>query len=203
MNQDFYIALIIQLVASTLLIRLCYFNFNRHYLHASAFISFGTGVFIVTALLHNSEISMGFAFGLFAVFSMLRYRTESISVKEMTYLFLTIAMALLNAVSALPWPALLAINGFLLLVAFILETNLLFEKQEERLLDYDKIENIRPENASALLADLTLRTGWDITVVDIVEVDFLRDSARLRIQFRKTPSSQINNQPALPAHMKS
>ncbi|WP_430462123.1 DUF4956 domain-containing protein [Thalassolituus sp. LLYu03] len=202
MHQDFIITLTIQLMASLLLIRLCYFNFNRHYSHASAFVSFGTGVFVVTSLLHNSDISMGFAFGLFAVFSMLRYRTESISVKEMTYLFLTIAMALLNAVSALPWAALIAINALLLLVAFILETNLLFEKQEERFLEYDLIDNIKPENTSALLADLTRRTGWDITSVDIVEVDFLRDCARLRVQFRKAPQPQTIRTHALSSQIK-
>jgi len=190
MNEDFIIRLFIHLLVSLLLIRGSYFHFNRHYAHASAFIAFGCGVFIVTAMLHNTQISMGFAFGLFAVFSMLRYRTESISVKEMTYLFLTIALSLLNAVATLDWLPLLATDLFIVAVAFVLETSLIFDKQEEREVDYDLIDNIRPENQRRLIADLKARTGWQISSVDILEVDFIRDRARLRVSFPKTTKSQ-------------
>ena len=136
---------------------------------------------------------MGFAFGLFAVFSMLRYRTESISVKEMTYLFLTIALSLLNAVATLDWLPLLATDLFIVAVAFVLETSLIFDKQEEREVDYDLIDNIRPENQRRLIADLKARTGWQISSVDILEVDFIRDRARLRVSFPKTTKSQRDN----------
>lgn len=87
LGTDFILRLLINTLASVLLIRFCYYKFSQHRANASSFILFGMGVFLVTFLLHTADVSMGFAFGLFAVFSMLRYRTESISIKEMTYYF--------------------------------------------------------------------------------------------------------------------
>jgi len=98
MELDFLPRLIINTIFIIILVRGCYFQHSKNRPFAASFILFGTGVFMVTSLLHSADISMGFAFGLFAVFSMLRYRTESITVKEMTYLFLVIAIALLTAV---------------------------------------------------------------------------------------------------------
>jgi len=97
LGSDFIIRLLINVVSIVLLVR-CYYAFSRNRANASSFMLFGIGVFLVTSLLHTADVSMGFAFGLFAVFSMLRYRTESISIKEMTYLFLVIAIALLSSV---------------------------------------------------------------------------------------------------------
>ncbi len=104
LDVDFLLKLLINTFSVIVLVFTCYTrNFSigdtRKREHAMSFLMFGVGVFIVTYLLSSAQISMGFAFGLFAVFSMLRYRTESISVKEMTYLFLVIAMSLLSAVS--------------------------------------------------------------------------------------------------------
>ena len=92
-DVHFFIRLIINLISVFILIR-CYYAFSHHRENAASFILFGVGVFLVTALLNSVTVSMGFAFGLFAVFSMLRYRTEALGIKEMTYLFLVIAMAL-------------------------------------------------------------------------------------------------------------
>ena len=97
MGLDFIIRLVINTTAILYLVRVCYFSYSQHRAYASSFILFGLGVFLVTSQLHTVDISMGFAFGLFAIFSMLRYRTESITIKEMTYLFLVIAMSLLSA----------------------------------------------------------------------------------------------------------
>ena len=183
-GPDFLLRLVIHLVAVFIMARLCYFRFSQHRQYASSFLLFGTGVFLVTSQLHSVEISMGFAFGLFAIFSMLRYRTESITVKEMTYLFLVISMALLSAVSSLGplYQALLL--AFMCLVAFITETSLLLPMLEELPVQYEKIENIVPERREELLADLRERTGLDIRAVDIVSVDFMRDSANLRVRYK-------------------
>jgi len=193
MTDDFIIRLVIHITVTLLFIRGCYYTYNTHRAHASAFIAFGSGVFIVTAMLHNAELSMGFAFGLFAVFSMLRYRTESISVKEMTYLFLTIALSLLNAVADISWLQLILTDLVIVTIAFLLETNLVFDRQEERELDYDIIENIRPENRHKLLTDLKARTGWDVISIDIIEIDFIRDRARLRVCFSAIPGKEQKN----------
>ncbi len=180
---DFIIRLIINSLSIIVLIR-CYYGFSRHRENAASFLLFGTGVFVVTAMLHSAEVSMGFAFGLFAVFSMLRYRTEALGTKDMTYLFLVIAMALLGAVGTMSYLVLSGINAFLILCALALETRILLPRLREQALEYEKIELIRPENKAALLADLKTRTGLDVVYVEVVSISFLRDTAQLRLHYR-------------------
>ena len=184
---DFIVRLLINMAAIFVLVRYCYFTFSRHRGYASSFILFGMGVFLVTSQLHTVDISMGFAFGLFAVFSMLRYRTESITIKEMTYLFLVISMALLSAVGDMGHLALMTLLGLICALARATETSLLIPMLEERPVEYEKIENIVPQKRDVLLADLRERLGLDITDVEILSVDFLRDTARLKIQYRPVP----------------
>ncbi|OZG71732.1 DUF4956 domain-containing protein [Hahella sp. CCB-MM4] len=183
-NLDFFIRLIINTVSVLVLIRL-YYSFSRHRENAASFILFGTGVFLVTALLHSAEVTMGFAFGLFAVFSMLRYRTEALGIKEMTYLFLVIAMALLGAVGAMQHHELIALNTLIIALALVLETRVLLPLIEERDVEYEKIENIHPDRRQALLEDLSLRTGLDVLQVEVISISFLRDTAQLRLHYRK------------------
>jgi len=145
---------------------------------------FGIGVFLVTSLLHSAEVSMGFAFGLFAVFSMLRYRTESISIKEMTYLFLVIAIALLSAVGTMKTIELLVISLSICLITYLLETSLILPSLDELEIDYEKIELINAPRHTELIDDIKKRTGLDIKQVEILTIDFLRDSTRLKIHFK-------------------
>ena len=122
-DVHFFIRLIINLISVFILIR-CYYAFSHHRENAASFILFGVGVFLVTALLNSVTVSMGFAFGLFAVFSMLRYRTEALGIKEMTYLFLVIAMALLAAVGNVAHWVLACLNGLVIAIALLLETRM-------------------------------------------------------------------------------
>lgn len=183
-QQDFIIGLLINMAAIVTLVGACYYRFSEKRAHSSAFVLFGMGVFMITALLHKTDISMGFAFGLFAVFSMLRYRTESISVKEMTYLFLVIAISLLNAVSGLSPYELITIDAFVIALAYLLETNLFMVKLHERVIEYEKIENIRPQNLQRLKDDIRDRTGWEVVRIDILHIDFLKDCARIKVRFK-------------------
>lgn len=183
-QQDFIIGLLINMAAIVTLVGACYYRFSENRAHSSAFVLFGMGVFMITALLHKTDISMGFAFGLFAVFSMLRYRTESISVKEMTYLFLVIAISLLNAVSGLSPYELITIDAFVIALAYLLETNLFMIKLHERVIEYEKIENIRPQNLQRLKDDIRDRTGWEVVRIDILHIDFLKDCARIKVRFK-------------------
>ncbi len=160
--------------------------------HATSFLLFGVAVFIVTYILHSVEISMGFAFGLFAVFSMLRYRTQSISVKEMTYLFLVISISLLSAVGPLTLAELLGLHAIIIASAFFWEAMLTPPPSPvlQQTVLYEKIENITPENHDTLLADLRQRTGLEILSVEIVRIDFLRDTAQLNVLFRPVASTR-------------
>ena len=188
--DPFFMHLLIFSISSSVLIRFCYYTFSQQRSHAAAFLLFGMGVFLVTSQLHSADVSMGFAFGLFAVFSMLRYRTESMNIKEMTYLFLTIAMALLCAVSDMDAVKLASICGFMCALAYGLEINLIFPLYQEREVTYEKIENLNADNKEALYEDLKARTGLNIHHVQIVSMDFMRDSALLKLHYSPNPEPE-------------
>jgi hypothetical protein len=145
LSYDFLIRLAINMGATLVLVRFCYFTFSRHRAYTSSFILFGMGVFLVTSQLASLDISMGFAFGLFAIFSMLRYRTESITIKEMTYLFLVIAIALLSGVGTMSHLELLVLVSIVNGLAYLTEINLFLPNLDEHTVEYEKIENIVPE----------------------------------------------------------
>jgi hypothetical protein len=186
MELDILPRFIINTIFIIVLVRGCYFQHSKNRPFAASFILFGTGVFLVTGLLHSADISMGFAFGLFAVFSMLRYRTESISIKEMTYLFLVISIALLTAVGPIGLLGISMINTVICVFAYILETGLLLPVTDEQIIRYEKIENIKPESRADLINDLKQRTGLEIKHLNIESVDFLNDTAQIRIFHKST-----------------
>ena len=128
-------------------------------------------------------MSMGGAFGLFAVFSMLRYRTEDISMKDMTYLFLVIALGLINAVAKAHWVAMLLVNGFILLITFVLESRWVFKREHSQLIIYDNVSLIVPERRTELLQDLSTRLGQQVHRCEMINVDFLKDTATLKIYY--------------------
>ena len=184
LNTDFFLRLAINVGSLVVLIRLCYVRKRPNRDFAFSFFLFGLGVFIVAHLLRSVEISLGFAFGLFAIFSMLRYRTESISIKEMTYLFLVISIALLSAVGQVSYVELMILNGMICVGTIVAETPLLSPSLATKRVGYERIDNIKPENRAALLDDLRARTGLDVTDVRVESIDFIRDAATLMIFYR-------------------
>lgn len=145
---------------------------------------FGIGVFFVTYAFKLVEVSMGFAFGLFAIFSMLRYRTEVLSMKEMTNLFLVVVISLLSAISSLNVFELVVVVGFIGLTSFLMDLWLSADRLQMQTIRYEKIENIKAECYEELLHDLKVRTGLDIVEVSIKSIDFIQDSAQLTILSR-------------------
>lgn len=169
----------ILLVGVIALLRGVYFRATPNREAFFSFFLFSNGVFLITFLLHAVDLSMGFAFGLFAVFAMLRYRTEPISVRDMTYLFVSIGLALMCSIAPLGYIELAALNLLIIALAAAGETSLFAPRIYEKKINYDTIENIKPENYEILLNDLKSRTGLNIIKVEIGQVDYLTDSARL------------------------
>lgn len=169
-----------------LLIRLIYYRSQKNPTYAFTYFMFNVLIFFVCYLLSNVSLSIGFAFGLFAVFAILRYRTDPIPIKEMTYLFMVITIGVMNALSTpdISLLELLFANGAIVLVAFGMETYWRKTTLNEVLVVYENIENIKPENQAALLSDLRERTGLDIVKYKMVRTDFLRDTARIRVYYR-------------------
>lgn len=183
LGTAFLLRLLINTLSVIVLVRFCYYPFARHRAYAMSYVLFGTGVFLVTALLHTADISMGFAFGLFAVFSMLRYRTESITIKEMTYLFLVIVIALLSAVSQMAWWELVLLNGLMCVMAYFSETTTVIPNLQERDIVFEDVADVSPDNQEEIVAHLRKKTGLDIHFVETLSVDYLRDTAKLKIHF--------------------
>ncbi len=183
LSSKFFIRLFIDLTSVFVLIRLIFYKNYKKADQYLTFFAFNLVIFLITYLLNKVEMSMGAAFGLFAVFSMLRYRTESISTKDMTYLFLVIAIGLLSAISKGGWDELALLNGIILTATFLLESNWLIKKEFTKNIIYDNINLIAPEKRTELLADLKKRTGFNVHRVEIQEIDFLKDATRMTIYF--------------------
>jgi hypothetical protein len=183
LSMKFFLRLLIDLSTVFVLIRLIYFRAYRKTDQYLTFFAFNLVIFLITYLLNKVEMSMGAAFGLFAVFSMLRYRTESISTKDMTYLFIVIAIGLLTAIGKGGWEELAFLNGIILLATQLLESSWLIRKESTKTIYYDKIELIIPERREELMKDLTSRTGFKIHRIEIQEIDFLKDSTALTIYY--------------------
>lgn len=183
LSSKFFIRLFIDLASVFVLIRLIFYKNYKKADQYLTFFAFNLVIFLITYLLNKVEMSMGAAFGLFAVFSMLRYRTESISTKDMTYLFLVIAIGLLSAISKGGWDELALLNGIILTATFLLESNWLIKKEFTKNIVYDNINLITPEKRTELLSDLKKRTGFNVHRVEIQEIDFLKDATRMTIYF--------------------
>ncbi len=185
LGQDFSVRFLINLVFTVFLIYGSYFRKSKNYHISASFTLFGVGIFVITYILRGAEMSMGFAFGLFAVFTMLRYRTEPISIKEMTYLFLVIALALLSAVSQVSMFELSVLNAMLCCTALLVDSKLLQERYSTKMITYEKIELIKPHRRKELLDDLSQRTGLHISKIQINNIDFLRDVATIMISYQQ------------------
>ncbi|MFT4645551.1 MAG: hypothetical protein ACI8ZX_001968 [Planctomycetota bacterium] len=143
-------------------------------------------IFFVINLFLNKNLNVGFAFGLFAIFSILRYRTAQVPVKEMTYMFVVISLAVINAMvtKKVSYSELFFTNFFILGIIYVLERQWNLGENTFQTIYYEKIENIKPENEAALLSDLSERTGREIDRYEIVSSDFMRDMAKLRVYFK-------------------
>ncbi len=183
LSTKFFIRLGIDLATVTILVRYIYFKIYKKSDQFLTFFAFNLVIFLLTYMLNKVELSMGAAFGLFAVFSMLRYRTENISTKEMTYLFLVIALGLLTAIGKGSWDELIFINGIVLTVVFVLESNWLFKAERSKNIIYEKAHLIHPNQREDMLLDLKERTGLNIHRLQINDIDFIKDAVSITVYY--------------------
>lgn len=191
-SGQFFPLLLINTIFLGVLLRGIFYRYSPDRNSVFGFFMFGTGVFLLTHLLQGVEISMGFAFGLFAIFAMLRYRTESISIRNMTYLFLVIVISLLNGVGPLTILSAAFVNFILCVMVAFGETGLFAPRVFEKTIRYENIHNIRPENHHLLVADIEERTGLDVKDIQINNIDFLSDVASIKVSYSE-PVSSIND----------
>jgi len=170
-----------------IIIKLIYHRNHTNNDFVFTYFMFNSLIFFFAFLLGKITINIGFAFGMFAVFAILRYRTNPIPIKEMTYLFIVITIGVINALSnsEVSLAALLFTNIALVSLTYFLETYWQNNLLARITIEYEKIENIKPENRDTLLADLKERTGLNIQSFEFRRMNFLRDTARIRIYYKE------------------
>lgn len=166
-------------------VRYIYYPIRRRRDYLFTYILISTVIFLLCFLLENVKLELGFALGLFAIFGIIRYRTQQIQIKEMTYLFLVIGISVINALAnkKVSYAEIITTNVLLLLVAWALERMMFLKHESMKSINYEKIELIKPENHALLIKDLEQRTGIKINRIEIGKVNFLRDTARVNIYY--------------------
>lgn len=183
--SDFLVAFVLNLATAVIVVRWIYYPKHRSKKYVFTFLAFNAIIFFVLSLMTSVEMSIGVGFGLFAIFSVLRYRTNPIPIREMTYLFIIAALPVMNATAANGdhWAKLLIANTAVILILFFLENEWGFSFESSRTVTYEKINLIRPDNHSLLMDDLEDRTGLTINRLEIGRINFLRDTARIKIYY--------------------
>lgn len=189
-DQDFYellVRLCLNICVAYSIIFFIYKSKNRDSDYVFTFLIFNPIIFFICHLFSKVDLSIGFAFGLFAVFSILRYRTVQINVKEMTFMFIVISIAVINALATkkVSYTELLFTNFFILGCSYLLEKYTSKSSVSLQVVKYEKIENIKPENKAALLEDLRIRVGKTIVQYEVVETDYIRDIAVINVFYKE------------------
>ena len=183
LSLKFVSRMLINVATTMVIIRGIYYRYYKRADLFLTFFSFNIVIFLITFLLNKVEMTMGAAFGLFAVFSMLRYRTENIAAKDMTYLFIVIAIGLIMAVSKGGVYELMLIGGIFILFTLLLESNWLIRREFSQQIFYEKIELLHLEKRKEMIEDLKARTGLNIHRVEMQEIDLLKDAARITVYY--------------------
>jgi hypothetical protein len=189
-DDDFYkmmFRFLINIVFLSIIIRGLYFKLSERKDYLFTYYMIGIIVFFLCFTLKKYELDIGMALGLFAIFGIIRYRTDAIPIKEMTYLFVVIGVSVINSLANSKMSYAEILSGNLLIVGaiYIMERLWRVNNEESKNILYEKIENIKPVNHHILKADLEERTGLIIKRIEIAEVNLLRDTAKLIIHYDK------------------
>ena len=192
-SEDFLkliVKTVFNLIIITVIIRYIYYPVTKNKDYLFTYFLISMTVFLLCVLLDSVKLQLGFALGLFAIFGIIRYRTDPIAIKEMTYLFLVIGISVINALSnkKISHAELVFANLMIVFVTYGMEKLWLLKHQSRKNITYEKIELILPEKRGELIADLKVRTGIDVIRVEIRRIDFLRDTANLRIFYYEEDS---------------
>lgn len=188
-NPDDYVELLVRfglnLLVTCFIVVVIYAKTSKRKDFYFTYIAISIVIFLLCFLLESVKIELGFALGLFAIFGIIRYRTDAIPIKEMTYLFVVIAVSVINALAnkKISYAELITTNLLIMGGIFILEKILNLRQEISYRIIYEKIENVQADKKDILMEDLKVRTGIDIKHFEIERIDFLRDVAYINIFF--------------------
>ena len=197
------------LLVCWLLVHFFYYRKSRRRDYYFTFMLFSSAMLTLLYIMGNVEVGVGLTLGLFAIFGVIRYRTETVPIREMTYLFVIIALAAVNGLAPLyqvvdlttsphyelSWGnvgVMGLVNALVVLLVLVLESGLLLKRTTCKLVQYDRIELIVPEKRSELISDLEQRLGVKVDGVEIGYVDFLKDSAMIKVHY-KLDRGEVNS----------
>jgi len=174
---NFFVAFVI--------VRFVYYPKTHNKRYVFTFLAFNTIIYFVLSFMTSIELGVGVGFGLFAIFSILRYRTDPIPIREMTYLFVITALPVMNSAGLDEdiWLQLVLANVSILIILFLLEHEWGFQYEANKHITYEKIDLIKPEKRNLLIADLEVRTGLKIRRCVVGKINFLRDTAEITIYY--------------------
>ena len=176
-----------------LIVRVFYYPKSKRRDYFVTFILISISVFLLIFLMGGVKLKVGFALGLFAIFGIIRYRTESVPIREMTYLFLIIAVSAINGLAtSISYLELLATNMLFLISIWAIESNRWVKHVASKLVMYDNINLVTPDRESELIEDLKKRTGLDVLRVEVGAIDFSKDTAIVKVYYEPL-SNEINS----------
>ncbi|MDB4106884.1 DUF4956 domain-containing protein [Bacteroidia bacterium] len=187
-DDDFYkmsFRFLLNIGFLTLIIRWLYFGATKRNDYLFTYYMIGIIVFFLCFTLKKYELDIGMALGLFAIFGIIRYRTDAIPIKEMTYLFVVIGVSVMNSLAnqKMSYAEILSANTLIIVALYTIERLWFTKDLNIKIIQYEKIENIKPDNHAALKADLEERTGLVIEDISIGDIDFLKDSTTITITY--------------------
>lgn len=180
------------LLISWLIVRICYYRKSQRKDYVLTYMLFSSAMFLLIFLMENVNLQIGLTLGLFAIFGVIRYRTETVPVREMTYLFVIIATSVINGLALnISYVELIVANALIFLLIWAMESRVLLRHTSAKLVIYEKIQLITPERREEMIADLEQRLGHKVNKVEVGHVDFLRDVAFVKVYY-ELPDGEIN-----------
>jgi hypothetical protein len=184
MLENFLLRYALNLLFTFIVVRFIYYPKYRNNDFVFTFFLFNTILFVLCYLLAEADLKFGFAFGLFALFSMFRYRTVTVPIGEMGYFFLVVTLGIINSLASLVnLEMLLVANSVLVAMTFLLGRTLSLTHENYQTLNYENLGLIKPAERAELLKDLAQRTGYPIHKVQVVKVDYQRGIAQLKVYY--------------------
>ncbi len=190
---ELLVRFLLNTVVIGLIVRVFYYPKSKRRDYFFTFLLIAISVFLLIFLMGGVKLKIGFALGLFAIFGIIRYRTESVPIREMTYLFLIIAVSAINGLAtSISYIELLATNLLFILSIWACESNHWVKHVASKLVLYDNINLITPEKEGELIADLKKRTGLDILRVEVGAIDFSKDTVMVKIYYEPL-TNEVNS----------
>ena len=178
------------LLVAWLIVRYCYYRKSQRKDYVLTYMLFSSAMFLLIFLMENVNLQIGLTLGLFAIFGVIRYRTETVPVREMTYLFVIIASAVINGLALnISYVELIVANALIIAIIMFLEGRMLLKHTSTKLVLYEKIALIVPERRAELIADLEQRLGLKIEKVEVGSIDFLKDAAIVKMYYKSNTSN--------------